>query len=668
MVNVSNNISNKFNLRRGISNKKYFFFSPEKISSKEGGTGETFFGGVESVKISSEEPDNMSFIYSSSVRNSEYSEDISSSLNDIIKAKRENLKNLKKELNRLNKDDKTYHGLNIAGIGKEELITRTHKVIEEIENKIEKLERDIKKFELKKLKLHIDIPEDMEDYFCNMKKSLSLEKMIKIINTYKELNSGKTSKITEGNKITPLEESEVWQEMINLLDIPGGAEPVEINAQYYILDDPKICKKLKAAANKGHKVKIFIDPGSGLEKHKKTSTADGTSMFRCLKNLTELFKDMEGKNFSVSLAAKKNTNDIMHRKILRVGEKVFIGGMNGGWGSGENFDYGMIIEGPAAKELGDMFLEDVEKSSKKNFAGIFGNDTEEILEKGFKREKNGKKTKYDLLLSPGDFCDFLILLLPQKSQEKIKNSLNIMEKVINILKEYKKNNLSLGEYGRFKDLDGNGQVENSEIKSLLINRDRYFEVKLTEKGRKVFLRKIRGFLNKINSEKNQKLLKEGEPPQGNPSGIHKMYAGYTPEELQALVIHTISSAEEFLYIPGYFITKDIAKLITEKKKKMNRKGKNLDVRVVIEPAMIPQINIDSYLYLEDNNIPVRWAALNGSGIKHNRKLHSKMLVSDKVMVTGSTNLSKKGLFENWETSVMVFVDPDNMESISKRDE
>jgi hypothetical protein len=45
----------------------------------------------------------------------------------------------------------------------------------------------------------------------------------------------------------------------------------------------------------------------------------------------------------------------MHRKFLRVGEKVLIGGMNCDKGSGENADYAMTVEGPTAKELTARF-------------------------------------------------------------------------------------------------------------------------------------------------------------------------------------------------------------------------------------------------------------------------------------------------------------------------
>jgi phosphatidylserine/phosphatidylglycerophosphate/cardiolipin synthase-like enzyme len=101
---------------------------------------------------------------------------------------------------------------------------------------------------------------------------------------------------------------------------------------------------------------------------------------------------------------------------------------------------------------------------------------------------------------------------------------------------------------------------------------------------------------------------------------------------------------------------------------MKSKGKNFDVRVILEPDEIPPNNIESYLLLENAGIPVRWALLDGTGLTHNRKLHSKMMVSDKIILTGSTNLTHKGLRESWETSVLSFIDKGSEESISKREE
>ena len=63
-------------------------------------------------------------------------------------------------------------------------------------------------------------------------------------------------------------------------------------------------------------------------------------------------------------------------------------------------------------------------------------------------------------------------------------------------------------------------------------------------------------------------------------------------------------------------------------------------------------------YLEDHDIPVRWAKLERSG-KHDRKVHAKQLLTDKGEIAGSTNFSKKGMRENWETSAYVRFDNDD---------
>jgi len=84
---------------------------------------------------------------------------------------------------------------------------------------------------------------------------------------------------------------------------------------------------------------------------------------------------------------------------------------------------------------------------------------------------------------------------------------------------------------------------------------------------------------------------------------------------------------------------------------------------------MPANNIDTYLLLKEAGIPVRFARLDGTGEHHDRKLHSKMIVSDKIIFTGSTNLTQTGLRQNQETSVMAFIDPlsgeSNMEEYKK---
>ena len=369
----------------------------------------------------------------------------------------------------------------------------------------------------------------------------------------------------------------------------------------------------------------------------------------------------------VFVLKKENLKNLMHRKYLRVGEKVFAGGMNGAESSGENCDYGMIVEGPASKKMADRFSKDLKKSAGKTMEDLFGEDNLEILKSGFLTHKSGEKNRYGLYTSSRDFCDLITLLLPEESRNKVEKSSDNIDKALNLFKECDRNNISISDYGFFCDTDKNGKIDETEIKQVLMKKG-FYKIFLTDKGRELICKELEKSFEKVNSQENLNFLKGAKGPEGSPAGSHKVFAAQSHEELQAMMVYAINSAEEFLYIPAFFMSKSMAELIGKKKKKMEKEGKKFDLKVILEPALHPGINVDSYMVLEDYGVPVKWALLNGTGTGHNKRLHSKMIVSDKVMVAGSTNLTKSGLLHNEETSVMAFVEPHKSQSISKRDE
>lgn len=580
----------------------------------------------------------------------------------LIEEKKGDLRDAVKHLSSLNKYHRVLHELNTVPIQNLEDI---HKEIDSMKIKIGKIKTEIRKLSLQKMDQEISsLPKEVIDYFTTVNFDITSDEINKIGNLYEKLKTTDSSVKIKGNNINTLEESELWQETNRLLDIKEGTPPLEIDLQYYLLGHPDIYNKLKNAAKHGHKVRVMIDTGAGFKPTGIYNTKDASDYFTCLKTLLSLEKETEGYNFGISVAKKEHLKDTMHRKFLRSGEKVLTGGMNCDTGSGENVDYGMVIEGPAAKVMTERFQEDVKNSAGKTMEELFGRELN-ILKTGFKIDgETGNQLKYNMVLPVSDFCDFLILLLPEESQKYIKNSGNITDKVIRILKEYKDAGLSIKDYGYFQD---NGFNETAFSGNLMSNRDDLF-VCLTDKGRVCLYKKLEESFKKINSEENLQYLKDITPPEGKESGNHTVTVGTTHEELQSIILYGINSAEEFLYIPGFCMSKDIVKLIINKKKSMKSKGKNFDVRVILEPDEIPPNNIESYLLLENAGIPVRWALLDGTGLTHNRKLHSKMMVSDKIILTGSTNLTHKGLRESWETSVLSFIDKGSEESISKREE
>jgi phosphatidylserine/phosphatidylglycerophosphate/cardiolipin synthase-like enzyme len=55
---------------------------------------------------------------------------------------------------------------------------------------------------------------------------------------------------------------------------------------------------------------------------------------------------------------------------------------------------------------------------------------------------------------------------------------------------------------------------------------------------------------------------------------------------------------------------------------------------------------------------VKWAVLDRTNPEHDRKVHAKLMVTDKMMLTGSTNFSSKALRANWELSDVLYFGED----------
>ena len=103
------------------------------------------------------------------------------------------------------------------------------------------------------------------------------------------------------------------------------------------------------------------------------------------------------------------------------------------------------------------------------------------------------------------------------------------------------------------------------------------------------------------------------------------------------------------------VTRAVAGAIVAKQREAIAAGKPLDIRIIADSGVYPDggtPNSWGVNFLEDNNVPVRWSKLTRTGW-HDRKIHAKQLLTDKGEIAGSTNFSKKGMRENWETSAYV---------------
>ncbi len=584
----------------------------------------------------------------------------------LLAQKEVELRCLENNLSSIEDIHRSLHEYNICG----DELQKIHEKMSGLKYNIKYITSEIRSLRLKKIQHYISpLPKEVSNYYKKVNFDISTEEMDKIGKIYTELSNNESPIKIKGNTINTLEGEEIWKEMNRMLDIKEGTPPVEIDVEYYLLGHKDIYNKLKKAAKNGHKIRVIIDPGTGMKPGNCYNNRDVSEYLNCLTNLTSLQEETEGSNFAFTVAKKDSIKNLMHRKFLRVGEKVLIGGMNCDKGSGENADYAMTVEGPAAKELTARFQEHIINSAGRTMRDIFGNDID-LLKNGYITDGlTGEPIKYRFLLTPSQFCNFLILLLPAESRKYIENAPNFFDRVIRIFEEYKKAGLNPEAYGEFKEANSSPYISDTPLMANLMNEKEDFYAALTEKGRSCLYKKLDESFNKMNSNENLAYLKDITLPEGGVAGNQTLTVGTGHEELQSLVIYAINSAEEFLYIPSFCLGPDLAEVIIEKKKTMEKSGKNFDIRIILEPSEMPANNIDSYILLKNAGIPVKFARLDGTGENHDRKLHSKMIVSDKVIFTGSTNLTHTGLRQNQETSVMAFIDPlsgeSNMEEYKK---
>jgi len=111
----------------------------------------------------------------------------------------------------------------------------------------------------------------------------------------------------------------------------------------------------------------------------------------------------------------------------------------------------------------------------------------------------------------------------------------------------------------------------------------------------------------------------------------------------ATIIHMLQSANESIELEMYEFT---YKPLMDELAAAQARGVN--VRVILEPRLSGDYNVNAAKYLEVRGVPVRWASLSFS------LTHSKLLiVDDKRAFVGSPNWSYSALFRNRETAVLI---------------
>jgi len=468
-----------------------------------------------------------------------------------------------------------------------------------------------------------------------------------LIEQMQKLESGTSELVHAGNQVTPVHQEKLWQAKLNMLDQAiveaKAGNPPEIDVQYFEMTSSSFVGRLADAAEAGCKVRVNIDPSRPRQSNAAEVSIDESP--RKLRALLQLLNVPHGDvGVSVYPVAEElgNVQQLMHRKLLRVGEKVLFGGMNANEGSGENFDTGYLVEGPAARKLVEGFQADVLTSAGSTPLQVYGAKIMANFEDGM------------LGLTPHGLATTLdIIAGPSEAGHRIPSHPS-MEELEGLAKAAK---LTLSSLVDEDQLKHNVQYRSSK------------PMELKTKGKKMLHKLMTEAFEKTGSRTNVKRLKDMNLPEGKAEGNVKVAVGSSSEEREALILQAIATAEKFCYVPTFVITKAMARALVARRDELAAQGKTLDVRVVADAGTYQfggTPNEEGYLALEDAGIPVRWSLLTRAEADHDRKIHAKQVLTDKMELIGSTNLSNKGVRDNWELSGLVYFDESAPESIEAR--
>ncbi len=474
------------------------------------------------------------------------------------------------------------------------------------------------------------------------------EATAELLKTYGDYLSGDSRMITEGNQVEQIHRESLWHSMTGVLEeakqSAAAGEETELTQQYYELTSPRILGASAAAVEEGAKLRVNIDPGrlSYPDKDDEGSYFEVDDIPHKMRTAIQLLS-LDG-NVGVSIFAVKklldDPEDLMHRKILRSGDWVTASGMNANAGSGENVDAGYRLKGPAAKRLIENVRRDVKDSLGAGIGEIWGEDHFEGFREGrLKMGKRGLAAVLDVLAGPSSPDT----PLPRPSN---RSDFAKMAKRAGV----KLDDLFLKEDG-MKDVLAGHQAELSPV------------------GKEKLIEVIERAVTLTQAPDNVEKAADIDLPSGRKVGETRVDIADLPAERETLMLEAISTAEKFVYLPGFVVTRAVAAAIVARRNELKAQGKELDVKVLADPGIYPggdTPNSWGVKFLEDHGITPRWALLTRSGW-HDRKIHAKQLITDKGEMTGSTNFSKKGMRENWETSTFVHFNENDPDSLANRD-
>lgn len=477
-----------------------------------------------------------------------------------------------------------------------------------------------------------------------------IEEMKEVVKAGQGLARGDSPMITHGNAVDPLTRHEIWARKMELLeDVAKNptreGQPRSVDAEYYELASAPMLDKLSRAAKGGANVRVLMDPG---HLQLEGGALDATSIGTRLGTISQLEAGSGGKAGVVFFANRENLGgraEIMHRKQLRVDDTTVFGGMNANPGSGENIDFGMTIEGPASRELSKVFQDDLHRSVGRGVEGIYGDQVDLI-----------RNDERDITLHSYGLRGLIEAQTPQPPKPRASREESVDRA------------LDGATYAGLRPERWVELPEGTDLASYL--KDGHGAVKLTAEGREVLASTIEKQVAGMNRPENQQRLLRNDLPAEQANGVDTVAVGDSPVERQALLLHAIDSAEKSIKVSAFVLNEDLARLLAEKKERMEAEGKPFEVQVVLDPGVYGYggtPNEKGFQMLEDRGIPVKWAVLDRTDVEHDRKVHAKLMITDKMMLAGSTNFSHKGLRENWELSDVMFFN-DSPESQVKQQE
>lgn len=478
-----------------------------------------------------------------------------------------------------------------------------------------------------------------------------------VIKEMEALATGSSEMVTQNNSVEQVHREKLWKSMNHLLDDSieqaKSGKPSELDLQLYELTSFEMIAKIADSARAGNKVRLNLDAGR-LNFPSKDS--DGETYFSLdatpdkLRTIIQL-ATLPKADIGVSLYPQKkelnSPTDLMHRKVLRSGDKVLISGMNANLGSGENIDSGYIVEGEAATKLTQNLARDIQVSRGATLDDIWGKvHIDKFADSNLRLGKRGFISLLDSIGGPSQAGTKLPKVETLADLEKMAKKAGVkFEQLVDI---------------------GSADYEN-EVSKMLGGRN---QLQLSAKGKKELKALIERAIEVTNTPENLARLDDMKIPELKSVGKARVDIADSAVEREALILSAISEATKFTYLPGFVITRAVAAALVARRDQLREEGKELDVRVIADAGLYPHgSNPNSYgvKFLEDHGIQARWAKLERSG-DHDRKIHAKQLITDKGEITGSTNFSTQGLRENWETSAYIHFDKGDTQSLKSQSE